>query len=264
VIDSQAVTNDTSVDFDNIDLSIPEWQHEIYIKVIGDLIGEAYEGEQTDELFLSLVATDVEDTVSWMDVAPTYDGSNQTLPSKKFRIVPVKFSGANFALTAAGFIVDTSISDWADQSIAIFKLTADTRQNTDVNNGSSVKINMSQLTFWSTNTTDVTNYKIRRIWNGSTTYLPCSVVGDVVTCNISGGNVATREIPSSVIGYYLIRADIDAGGNNTTVRLSVDNMNEGTPVPVNYAPTDASASYDSYRIGRNYDYIESPTVAIIN
>ncbi len=261
VLDSHAVTTNNEVVFNGINLEVLEGVRNVFVKVVADLIGSQYEGTATDDLFISLVATHAEDLNSWGDITPTYDGGNQTLPSKQFQIVPVKFTDAAFVLSAVGVTVNTSISNGPDQNIAILKLTADNRSNTQTSPSGSLKLYVVQLNFATNNTSAVTNYEIKRIGNGTTTFYPCTVITDRVICNLTAGNISTKEFTSWEVGYYQLRADVDAPGN-TSVKISRPNLNEWTPAPINYEPSDTSAEYEWLRYGE--DYTESPSVVILN
>jgi len=211
VIDSQTVTS-TGVDFDNIDLELDEGSNNIWVKVVADLIGDEYEGTTTDDITLYLVLGTVEGADSGDDVTPTYDGVARTLESNPFQVVPVKFSDADFVLSSNGYVVDTSTSNGTDVNIAILQLTADTWSNTQESPVGSLELIVNELVFVTSNDTDVTDYEIRRVGNGSTDWLTgvLATGSNTVTFDLTTATLNTTEFVSSEVGYYVIRADINA------------------------------------------------------
>jgi len=263
VIDSQTVTS-TGVEFSNIDLELDEGTNNLWVKVVADLIGDEYEGTTTDDISLYLVLGNVEGADSGDDVTPTYDGAGSyTLESEPFQVVAAKFSDADFVLSSNGYVVDTSTSNGTDVNIAILQLTADTWSNTQESPVGSLEIIVNELVFVTSNDTDVTNYEIRRVGNGSTDWIMGTLAtgNNTVTFDLTTGTLNTTEFTSSEVGYYVVRADINAGGN-TSVKMSLDNLNGGSPAPIDYEPSDGTATYTELRIGE--ELIESANVSVVN
>lgn len=262
VLGSRTVSSST-VTFNSFNREFPEGVTNLWVKVVADLIGSQYEGTATDDISLMLQLIDVEGVDSGDDITPNYDGVGRTLESNPFQVVAAKFADANFVLSAAGVTVDTTVTNGNDINIAILQLTADSWSNTQESPVGSLKMYVDVLTFFSSNLTDVDNFEIRRIGNGSTSYVPGTVdlTGGTVTFVLSGENIATREFVSAEVGYYQVRADIDATGN-TSIKLTLDNLNGGSPEPIEYDMSDNSATYTALRIGD--DLVESPNVSVNN
>lgn len=222
----ETVTTVGTVVFNNINLIVEEGSMNIYVKIETDIIGDNENGVETANVHFALVVDNVEGEDSGDESTVTYDGVTQSLFTNTFAIVPVKFSDVEFVTSAAGSNVATSTTDGNDKNIAILKLTADSWDNTDRTDGGDLEVYVNTLNF-TTNvaTGSVDGYEIRRIGNGSTNYIACTVSGDQVSCPVSSGSVNAREFVSTEVGYFLVRADVTFGASNGSVKLTLDNLN---------------------------------------
>lgn len=273
VIDSETVSSNV-VEFNNIDLVIEEGSQFVFVKVVTDIIGDNENGAVVSDVTFALSLDNVDgvdsgDEVSGLNLE--YEGVDSTVASStnsslEFSVVPVKFSNAEFVTSAASTSVDTSTTNGNDVNLAILNLTADSWDNTDRGDGSDLEAVVKTLRFETSNTTDVSNYEIRRIGNGSTDYISGTLVGNVVEFNL-WTDTNTVEFESGENGYYLIRGDINAAaGTNTTIRLTLDNLNGGAAAgaeSIVYAPSDFLAEeYTELRIGD--EFVESQNVTVNN
>lgn len=268
IIDSSVPTDGTSVLFDTIsNFTVEEWSINIYVKIITNLIGinEEWQSLADVQFTLSVLASEGRD--SGEEVVVTYENSTTSSdPTTAFSVVPVSFSDAEFVTSAAGVNVDTTTTDGNDMNLAILKLTASDRENTDRNNASDLEAIVSRLRFEVSNPIGISNYEIRRIWNGSTNYIAWNVDGDMIDFNLDLVDVNTKEFTSWEVWYYLIRADVQVGQTSSSVKLILDNLNgwvDATDAPIVYAPSDdLSEQYRELRL--EDDLIESSNVTINN
>lgn len=259
VIASEVVTQGWVVSFDNIDLFVDEWRSNIYVKVVGDLMGDNQNGMLTQDVRFALEVGDVEGADSGEEIVVEYDNGDETATSNAFAIVPVSFVEVEFVQSAAGFTVDTEVSPGTDTVIAILKLTASEWDNTDAVDGSDLDIILNSLVFETSNTQDITNYELRRVWNGSTDYYLGNQFGDQVSFYFDTGSIdyTTREIESMEIAYFVVRADISPVASDSFVRLELE-IDGG----ISYSSSDYIFSSNELRIWE--ELTESYTITISN
>jgi hypothetical protein len=254
-------------------LALSQWNNKIYVKLITDTIGNNDNWATLINGTLSLLVwkayshNDFIIDISYPNSDNAYDIWNRFIPysenSLPFSIVPVAFSDVEFVTSAAWISVNTNTTDANNVNLAILKLTASDRQNTDRNNGSDLQAIVSRLSFETSNPIDVSNYEIRRIWNSSINY-QWSLNGNRLEFNLWLSDLYTREFQAWEVGYYVIRGDVQAGPqNNSSVTITMENLNGWSPESISYSPSDSTTEiYDSFRIG--IDSIESPSVSIDN
>ncbi len=265
VLDSKTVTS-TQVNFNNINWEIPEGSTHLWVKVIADTIGNQYEGVTTDDITLILQLANVNGAESGDDISPNYDDTGHTLESNPFSVVDVKFSDADFVLSSNGYVVDTSITNGNDINLAILQLTADARSNTQNSPVGALELIVNQLVLETSNTSDVTNYEIKRVGNGTTSWIPgtLNITGATVTFDLSTGVLATKEFTTSEVGYYVVRADVNAGSSNTSIKMTFDNLNGGSPAPISYTNSDLMPAYTYTELRIGDEQVESSNVSITN
>jgi hypothetical protein len=216
LVASESVTDDDSVEFDNIDYVVAEGSENLYIVLDTDEYGDNANGLSTGDVTFTFEIVEATGEGSGDDVTVNYDGTGETLASLVAAVVPAKFTDAEFVEAGNGATLDDDFDQngEANVNVAIFRLTADAWTNDeDDANGGDLEMLVDTINFDVTNTTDFTNFEIRRA--SESTYYPGTVVtaDEEISFDLSLATLNTREFSASEVGYYVVRADADGNGS---------------------------------------------------
>jgi hypothetical protein len=226
VIAMEHVIHDDIVEFDGID-HVVEWSDRVIVKLVTDRIwdNENWEVLTDARLWLEIVEAQGVNTETPTEVSYI----NSSLPNISqywdlFSVLPVMFESINTVPSAFGVWVNTTVSNGSWISLWIFRLVAADRDNTNRNDWSNLEIVLNTLNIYSTNVSDVTNYKIRLLWVTNPQWIQWTVEWEVVTFDLTQLTSSHREIASWTTRYFEVQGDVFATSNGT-VRIGMRNTN---------------------------------------
>ncbi|MDP2670535.1 MAG: hypothetical protein Q8O99_06605 [bacterium] len=187
----------TPVTFDNVNLNIDEGSTMVYVKVVADLIGKSQNGETIADVAFRLAAANVKGAGSSDDIVATYDDTGATLSGYAFDVIPVHMSDIALVSSYSSYTVPATANNGTEQNLAIVKVTANTWDNTDLDDNSALKLVLSGLAIYNTNTNVVSgsSLTLKRIDISNGTEMVGIVSSNTVTFNLAAsGATIDKEI----------------------------------------------------------------------
>jgi hypothetical protein len=145
----------TTVTFDNINYVANEGNENLYVKVVARKIGKNAAGKLSNDITLTVQATDVEGDDSGKAITTGAGVASATSASLAFKTVPVKISSVGFVSSYGGETVTSNITN-GENTVGIIAITADSTTNSNSTDGSSLKTELESLVV--TLNTDATEF----------------------------------------------------------------------------------------------------------
>lgn len=157
----QVVSN--VVSFDNVNFVVPLGTTNLYVKIISDTVGNNANGTTMQDVQLTFSAQNVKGDSSNVDVTPTYDGVGMSLTSYAFDVISVHLSDIQLVSSYSTYSVPTTTSNGSGTNLAIVKITANTWNNTDLDDNSALDLVLQTLSVTNSATSVATNLTLKRI-----------------------------------------------------------------------------------------------------
>ena len=229
---TEEVTSATTT-FEDVDLVIPTSPvTNIYAKIVAQKVGDAENGLSADDVTLALEVVDAEGNSSNATVTPLHDGfaNVPTLPSFAFDIIPVHIS--NVAISDAGAIGNTQLSNGAN-IIGTIEITANSWDNTDLNDNSDIEALLSVLDFVVDDSAGiVTAITVERM-DITTADKVCDATGGSV--NFGTCDAVVAQIDEGVTARFRVEVTVAGAMPSDSVQLRFNNLNGGE---IQYESTD--------------------------
>jgi hypothetical protein len=223
----ESVISDTVVEFDNVNLLIPQGTNTYYVKVITNGIGNNFDGEETVDSTFALEITEARGDQSGQDA--TLPAA--TSPSLEFRVIPVHIS--NVAITNTDAVTTPGNGS---NIIGNIEITANTWTNTEVFDGSDLDIILDQLAFTvAVGGLTLDDVRVERLDINPSDAI-CDVVNpavDPIEVDWSTCDAAVQEIKAGQTARFRVEADLSDVDTNDSVQLRLNNLNDGSTIIYN-------------------------------
>jgi hypothetical protein len=227
LVASESTVGGNSTQFNNVNITMPQWSTRLYLKAVTRRYGQASGGADVttteapnDALTFSLEVTTARGVSSSEDVTAAV-----TAASNAMFIYPVRISNVSFVTSAEGVTIGNT-SAGNGENIAILRVTADNWNNTDTANGTLLTAILEEITLRSSSA-NLTNLTVERLGVGNNTQVIGANVGAVYSFDLASAPAVVNELDRQQVAFFLVRGDLLPQANNYSVRVSLEDLNNG-------------------------------------